>query len=261
MIAFRFTRLSRMTVFGAGVLAFAPLVSRPALARVPQPPATTDRPAPEQADAPAPKMGRDGQVESSFAQHHEAFLKRGKEGKIGVLFLGDSITEGWGGAKDVWEAHFGKDDPANFGISGDRTQHVLWRIANGELDGIKPRVLVLMIGTNNIGNPTEEILRGDLAIVNEIHKKLPKTKLLLLGIFPRGREASDPAREKIKMVNNALSKLDRKKNVRYLDIGDKFLDAMGTLPPDIMPDALHPNHKGYEIWADAIQPTLDKMMK
>ena len=258
MIAFRFHRL---TVCAAGVLAFAQVVSFPAQARALQPPDAPVRPAPEQADVPAPKLGRDGQIESRFEQHHEAFLKRGKEGKIGVLFLGDSITEGWGNAKDVWEAHFGKYDPANFGISGDRTQHVLWRIANGELDGIKPRVIVLMIGTNNIGNPTEETIRGDLAIVSEIHKKLPKTKLLLLGIFPRGRDASDPARDKIKTVNDALSKLDKKNNVHYLDIGSQFLDATGSLSPDIMPDALHPNHRGYEIWAAAIQPTLDKMMK
>ena len=259
-IRFRFS-FYRQAVCAIGVLALTQGVSLPAQARPLQSAAAPVRPSPEQADIAAPKLSRDGQIEPRFAQMHETFLKRGKEGKIGVLFLGDSITEGWSSAKDVWESHYSKYDPANFGISGDRTQHVLWRIANGELDGIKPRVLVLMIGTNNIGSPAEEIIRGDLAIVSEIHKKLPKTKLLLLGIFPRGRNASDPARDKIKTVNAALEKLDKKKNVRYLDIGSQFLDAMGNLPPDIMPDALHPNHKGYEIWADAMQPTLNKMMK
>lgn len=216
------------------------------------------------ADAPAPKM-KEGQVDPNFQRQHESFLKRGKEGKIGVLFLGDSITAGWGRAKDVWDQHFGKYDPANFGIGGDRTQHVLWRIENGELDGISPKVLVLMIGTNNIGYPAEEILKGDKKIVAEIQRKLPDTRILLLGIFPRGADPKNPGvagmRAKIKAVNQELAKLDDGKKVRYLDIGDKFLDAEGNLPADIMPDALHPNLKGYQIWADAIQPLLDEMMK
>src|SRR5206468_1757949 len=154
------------------------------------------------------------------------FLKRGQQ-PVGILFLGDSITAGWGKAKPVWDEHYGKLEPANFGISGDRTQHVLWRIANGELDGIKPKVLVLMIGTNNIGYSAEDIIKGDLKIVEDIHKKLPETKVLLLGIFPRGVEASNPARAKIKTVNEALAKLEDGKLTRYLDIGPKFLDASG----------------------------------
>ena len=217
------------------------------------------------ADVAAFKAGPDGQIQPRFQMMHESFLKRGKEGKIGVLFLGDSITEGWGKAKDTWQEHFGKYDPANFGIGGDRTQHVLWRIDNGELDGIDPKVVVLMIGTNNSGYPGEEILKGDQKIVAQIHQKLPKTKLMLLGIFPRGADPKDPkvaaTRAKLKSVNEGLAKLDDGKLTRYLDIGDKFLDAEGNLPADIMPDALHPNAKGYQIWADAIQPLLDELMK
>jgi lysophospholipase L1-like esterase len=199
-------------------------------------------------------------IQPGFKAAHENFLKRGKE-PIGILFLGDSITAGWGKAKPVWDEHYGKYQPANFGIGGDRTQHVLWRIAHGELDGIHPKVLVLMIGTNNIGYPVEEIIKGDLKIVDEIHQKLPDTKLLLLGIFPRGEAANNPARAKIKTVNAALAKLEDGKKTRYLDIGDKFLDASGTLPKDIMPDFLHPNAAGYKIWADATQPLLDEMLK
>lgn len=221
------------------------------------------KPAPvitEPADQPAPKKDKDGNVQQGFKAAHENFLKRGKE-PIGILFLGDSITAGWGRAKPVWDEHYGKFQPANFGIGGDRTQHVLWRIANGELDGIKPKVVVLMIGTNNIGYPAEDIIKGDRRIVEEIHKKLPETKLLLLGIFPRGVDASNPARAKIKTVNEALAKLDDGRLTRYLDIGAKFLDASGNLPKDVMPDALHPNAAGYKIWADATQPLLDEMLK
>lgn len=231
----------------------------------PAPPsAAPAKPAPninEPADQPSPKKDKDGTtVQPGFIAAHESFLKRGKQ-PIGILFLGDSITAGWGRAKPVWDEHYGKHDPANFGIGGDRTQHVLWRIANGELDGIHPKVLVLMIGTNNIGYPPDQIIKGDLKIVEEIHKKLPDTKLLLLGIFPRGAEPNNPARAKIKTVNAALAKLDDGKKTRYLDIGNKFLDASGNLPKEIMPDFLHPNAEGYKIWADAMQPLLDEMLK
>jgi lysophospholipase L1-like esterase len=214
----------------------------------------------EPADFPSPKKDKEGHVNPGFQAAHESFLKRGKE-PVGLLFLGDSITAGWGKAKPIWEERYAKHQAANFGISGDRTQHVLWRIANGELDVIKPRVLVLMIGTNNSAYPIEEIIKADTKIVSEIHKKLPETKIMLLGIFPRGAEASNPMRAKLKTVNAALAKLDDGKLTRYLDIGAKFLDESGNIPKEIMPDALHPSADGYKIWADAIQPLLDEMMK
>ncbi len=219
----------------------------------------------EPADVAAPKVDKDGKIQARFQSMHESFLKRGKAGPIGVLFLGDSITEGWGHAPDVWKEHYGMDDPANFGISGDRTQHVLWRIDNGELDGITPKVVVLMIGTNNIAYSAEHILAGDTKIVEEIHQKLPDTKVLLLGIFPRGADPKDPKvaamREKIKTVNEGLAKLADGNKTVYLDIGDKFLDSDGVITKEIMKDALHPTPAGYKIWAEAMQPTLDGMLK
>jgi lysophospholipase L1-like esterase len=222
---------------------------------------------PEPADVAAPKLGADGQMDAKFAKRHADFLARDKQGNIDLVFLGDSITEGWfwGNNSDIWNAHFGKFNPVDFGIGGDKTQHVLWRIDNGELDGISPKVLVLLIGTNNIGYPAEDILRGDERIVAEIHQKLPQTKLLILAIFPRGADPNDPhvadMRQKIKTVNAGLAQLDDGDKTRYLDIGDKFLAADGSIPKDIMPDALHPNHAGFEIWANAMQPLLDEMMK
>ncbi len=212
------------------------------------------------ADVASPKTGKSG---VRFMQLHESFLKRAQAGDIDLLFLGDSITEGWAGrGKDVWNATYTKYKPANFGIGGDQTEHVLWRIDNGELDGIKPKVLVLMIGTNNVGsNSADEIVAADTKIVQEIHQKLPETKVLLLAVFPRDASPSSARREKIKLVNAQLAKLEDGKMTRYLDFGDKFLTPDGTLTKDIMPDYLHPNAKGYQIWADAMQPLLDEMMK
>jgi lysophospholipase L1-like esterase len=195
---------------------------------------------------------------------HEGFLEIAKKGNVDVLFLGDSITDGWrGSGKQVWEKNYTPLKAANFGIGGDRTQHVLWRLQHGELEGINPKVAVLMIGTNNLGgNTAEQIAEGVKTIVEEIHKQKPETKVLLLGIFPRSASAKDSARTKIKEINEMISKLDDGgKHVKYLDIGDKFLDGEGNLSKDIMPDYLHPNAKGYEIWAEAIDPTLKQMLK
>ncbi|MGD0388047.1 MAG: platelet-activating factor acetylhydrolase IB subunit [Tepidisphaeraceae bacterium] len=224
---------------------------------------STPRPALQPADIPAPKLGPDGQMDAHFKKLHESFLLRRSQGPIGVLFLGDSITEGWSGrGKRVWDMYYSKLDAVNFGISGDRTQHVLWRIENGELDGISPKVVVLMIGTNNIiGYPAEDVLKADELIVQRIHEKLPDAKVLLLGIFPRGASADDPRRAKIKTVNAGLATLDDGNKTRFLDIGSKFLNDDGSLPRPIMPDFLHPAAAGYQIWADAMAPLLDDMLK
>ena len=219
----------------------------------------------EPADEPAIKLGRD--FGDGFLQRHLGFRKELKtiHRKVGILFVGDSITDGWRGrGKDVFEKTYGSMDPFNIGIGGDRTQHVLWRLDHGEVEGISPKVAMLMIGTNNTGpNPSDEaIADGIKACVEDIHKHLPEAKILLLGVFPRSEKADAPIRARIKHINEIISKLDDGgKTVKYLDIGDKFLAADGTLPKDIMPDYLHPNAKGYQIWADAVKPTLDEMMK
>jgi len=195
---------------------------------------------------------------------HKGFVEIAKKGNIDLVFFGDSITDGWHGReKDVWKEHFGPLHPANFGIGGDRTQHVLWRMQNGELDGYTPKVAVVMIGTNNLGSNTEdEIADGIKAVVEEIKKQQPKTKVLLLGVFPRGHEATDKNRDRIKKINKTIAKLDDEgKTVKYLDIGGKFLEKDGTLSKDIMPDYLHLSKKGYEIWAEAIDQPLKDLMK
>jgi lysophospholipase L1-like esterase len=193
---------------------------------------------------------------------HKQFLEIAKKGGVEVLFLGDSITQGWEGkaAKVVWDKNFGALKAANFGIGGDQTGHVLWRLTEGkELEGITPKVAVLMIGTNNSGRDSAEQIT---LIVKTIQEKTPKTKVLLLGVFPRGEKAGTPIREKLAKINTIVSKLDDGgKTVKYLDIGDKFLQKDGTLTKEIMPDYLHLSGKGYEIWAEAITPTLTEMLK
>ena len=194
---------------------------------------------------------------------HEGFLETARAGNIDLLFVGDSITDGWRrGGLDVWNKHFAPLKAANFGIGGDTTQGVLWRMQNGELDGFKAKLIVLMLGTNNINrNPNAEIAAGDRLIVEEFRKRQPQAKVLILGIFPRAMEAASPARASIKEINGMLAKMADGKQIFYLDIGDKFLTPDGTLTAEIMPDALHPSAKGYQIWADAIIGTVTKLMQ
>jgi lysophospholipase L1-like esterase len=200
------------------------------------------------------------QPEEGFLKAHQSFLERAKE-PVGVLFLGDSITAGWNGQKQLWNDAFGKYQPANFGIGGDRTQHVLWRIDNGELDSIKPKVVVLMIGTNNSYRPAADIATGVTAVVKKIQEKLPETKVLLLGIFPRSAKPTDEVRLKLKEVNTTLARLADGDKVRFLEIWDQFLTPDGELTREIMPDLLHLSAKGYKIWADTITPVLEELTK
>jgi beta-glucosidase len=192
-------------------------------------------------------------------------LKRAKDapGDYDIEFIGDSITQGWEGpGKSVWQEFYGKRKVINFGVSGDRTQHILWRFENGQLDGIKAKVAVVMIGTNNSNNQdnTEaEILEGVTAIVNQIRERQSDTKILLLGIFPRGKTFS-VQRGKILQVNEALAKLDDGKNIFYLDFGSQLIENNGSISKSIMPDALHPNAAGYRIWANAMEPKLKQLL-
>jgi len=217
------------------------------------------------ADVPAPKIdAATGKINKAFAQKHEKYVDRAKQGGIDLLFEGDSITEGWMGknGKDVWKQRYLDkygEKVANFGISGDRTQHVLWRNEHGELENIHPKVVVLMIGTNNAGsNPPDEIARGIEKIVKQ--NRDIGAKVLLLSVFPRGADNNDPKRQSNAQVNEQIKKLDDGTNVRYFELWNQFLGKDGTLSRDIMPDLLHPNAKGYEIWADAMQPLLDEML-
>jgi len=198
---------------------------------------------------------RDG----SSMELHLSFVERAKKGHVDLLFLGDSITQGWND-NEVWKRFYAPRNAANFGIGGDRTQHVLWRIKNGELDGIKPKVAVLMIGTNNADSSTAaEIAEGITAIVEELRRKVPETRILLLGVFPRS-QTPDSLRERLKSVNEKIAKLDDGDHVKFLDIGKTFLGNDGTISKEVMPDFLHLSGLGYRRWADAMEPTLWPML-
>jgi len=194
---------------------------------------------------------------------HEALVERAKLGRIDLLFLGDSITEGWGGT-EAWRAHYGARNPANFGIGGDTVENLLWRIDNGEVEGIAPKVAVVLIGTNNLG--LNEEAPGDVAarieaFVRELRSKLPRTKVLLLALFPRGARPDNPERPKIAEVNARIAKLDDGKAVRFLDLGPKLLNKEGFLTREISPDFLHLSEQGYEVWAEGMEPLLTAMME
>ena len=180
-----------------------------------------------------------------------------------VLFIGDSITQGWEGeGKKVWTNYYAARKTVNLGIGGDRTQHVLWRLDHAPLDIVKPKAAVVMIGTNNSNaedNTPDQIVEGIRAIVRRLRDRLPQTRILLLAIFPRS-ENFTPQRGKLCQVNQVLQKLDDGQQVFFLDIGHRFLDDDGLLPADLMPDYLHLTARGYQIWAESIERKLSELL-
>ncbi len=235
--------LSRRWLLAAALLTF--VVPRYALSQ--------DKP--NDAIVPAPRTG-------AQMQRHESFNERVKQGNVDLIFIGDSITAGWERAgKPVWDEFYAKRNAVNLGIGGDRTQHVLWRLDHGNIDGIKPKLAVLMIGTNNSGtNSSEQIAAGVTAIVEMLRAKLPETKVLILAIFPRGENNDDPKRKVNVGANAIIQKLADGKMIHYLDIGPKFLAADGGLSREVMPDLLHLNEKSYRTWAESIEPKVKELM-
>lgn len=217
---------------------------------------------------PAPHPGKEAM--------HASFNEISKQGKAPLVFLGDSITEGWSKkGKAAWDQYFAPLGAVNFGIGGDRTEHILWRLANGNYDGLKPKLTVLMIGTNNTGHQgrpmaehgganysstAEETAAGVTGIVKVLKEKQPQMKILLLAIFPRGENPDDKMRQQNEKTNELIAKLDDGKSVFFMNINEDFLAADGTLSRDIMPDLLHPNEKGYEIWAKAIEARVKELL-
>jgi lysophospholipase L1-like esterase len=175
-----------------------------------------------------------------------------------ILFIGDSINHFF--TPQVFKENYENRKAINLGFGWDRTENVLWRLEHGELDGIAPKVAIVMIGTNNLQvNTNPEIADGVRGICAEIPRRLPKTKILLLGIFPRG-EKPNPLRDRIAEINHSISALDGHDNVTYLDFGAKFLEPDGTISKEVMRDFLHPTEKGYHIWVEAMEPALAKLL-
>jgi beta-glucosidase len=179
--------------------------------------------------------------------------------KAQVIFIGDSITQGWENAgKDVWARYYAHRNAVNLGIGGDRTQHVLWRLDNGNLKGLKPKAAVVMIGTNNSNgedNTPGQIVDGVAAIVRKLRADLPDTRVLLVAIFPRNENYS-PQRGKLAQVNQVLRRLADDRTVFWVDFSHRFLNDDGTLPRELMPDYLHLSPRGYALWAEELEPRL-----
>ena len=225
-------------------------------------PSTQPTTAPTHEDPTLPAM-KGGAGAQRFVDMHQRFLERKSQGPIDLLFIGDSITEGWNGdGKPIWDQEYAADNVANFGIGGDRTQNVLWRIENGELDELHPQLTVVLIGTNNVfDDSASQIAAADAKIVHEILDKTG-SRVLLLGIFPRSHpHATAEVDQKIATINQSLSKLDNGTSIRYLDITKAFVGEDGKVPTDVMPDGLHPNRVGYKRWANAMRPLLTAMFK
>jgi beta-glucosidase len=201
-----------------------------------------------------------------WTKRHEDKLAEAKQlGKSAqVVFIGDSITHNW--EKDgvpVWDRVYKPLNALDLGFGGDRTENVLWRLQHGEVDGLAPKVAVLMFGTNNTGHRQEDPKTTAIGIkrnIDELQKRLPDTKILLLAIFPRGEKPDDKLRQINQKVNAIIAGYADNQKVFFLDIGQSFLQADGTLSREIMPDLLHPNQQGYEIWAKAMAPTLNKLL-
>jgi lysophospholipase L1-like esterase len=204
------------------------------------------------------------QTNQRMGPRHEGFVTTAKQGNIDLLLHGDSITDWWqlDANRPVFEKYFGTLRTANFAVAGDTTQGVLWGLKNGEGQGFQPKAVMLMIGTNNTGQSTApEIAEGVGAVVMELRRNFPSAKILLLAIFPRS-VPGDPIRDKIAEVNQIISRLDDKKTVFYMDIGQKFLDEKGVFLPDsFRADNLHPQAKGYDIWGEAVTAKLAELMK
>jgi lysophospholipase L1-like esterase len=197
-------------------------------------------------------------------------LQRAKDnpGACDIVFIGDSITQGWeGSGRSVWTNYYSGRKCLNFGVGGDRTEHVLWRFEQGQLDGLKPKAAVLMIGTNNSNKNRDgteqyseaEILEGIQAIIKQIRTRLPDTKLLVLGIFPRSQTFSTQ-RGKLLQINQALARAADGQMIHYIDFGSQLVQPDGSISRDLMPDYLHLSEKGYEIWAKAIEPKLKELL-
>ncbi len=178
-----------------------------------------------------------------------------------IIFDGDSITNRWQSTGlEIWNKRYA-GIAADFGIEGDRVQNVLWRLDKGQVDGMDPKVVVLMIGTNNSGdNTAAQIADGIKVLVAEYEKRCPRAHIILMGVFPRDPNSMGTGRQKVAAVNSQVASLENGKQVSYVDISSQMIGPNGVIAPEMMPDYLHPGIKGYRIWADAIQPIIDRFV-
>jgi lysophospholipase L1-like esterase len=198
---------------------------------------------------------------------HQQLLEKAKKGRIDVYFVGDSITRRWGATDypkflEHWNQCFKGWNPANFGWGGDAAENVLWRLQNGELDGVNPKVIILQVGANNLARPPisdaakDRLNRVVAAILEMCHSKAPKASVYLFGVFPRGDNALST--EELKDINMRLGKMAVEKSAKFVDLTDKLIDSDGKLKKGVTVDGLHLSLDGYQIWAEAIIPILKR---
>lgn len=197
-----------------------------------------------------------------WQERHQACNALAAKGNIDLLFIGDSITQRFETqGKTVWDQYYAPRNPLNLGFGSDSTQHVLWRLEHGNIDGLQPKLAVVLIGANNTAtHSAAEMAAGIEAVVNKLRAKLPSTKVLLLAIFPIGAKPG-PDRVKNAEASKIASQIADEKDVFYLDIGDQFLASDGTIPHEIMPDEVHLSEQGFKIWAESMEPLIDKLMR
>jgi beta-glucosidase len=204
------------------------------------------------------------QTASWWTARHEHTLARIHQGGVDLLLIGDSITQGWADeGRHIWDAYYGRRRAVNLGFNDDRTEHVLWRLEHGEIEGIAPKLAVVMIGTNNTGarhDLAEETAAGIQAILTTLRKGLPGTKILLLGVFPRSPSADDPLRRLNAAINDRLRAYADNQHIFFLDLSRHFLDDRERLSQDLMPDYLHPSERGYQVWADGMEDVIRKLL-
>jgi arylsulfatase A-like enzyme len=198
--------------------------------------------------------------ENWWKERYQAKRKQAQDESFDLLLLGDSITQGWEGAgQQVFQKYFGNDRVLNFGFSGDRTEHLLWRLKNNGLVNRQPKAAVMMIGTNNTGHKMQspqEVAEGIEETARTLGWLMPETKVLLLGVFPRGAEPTDPMRVNNRQINERIASLHDGQRVFYLNLDQQFLEEDGSLSPGVMPDYLHLSEEGYLRWAEGISPVL-----
>lgn len=212
---------------------------------------------------PSPRMIEyDWMSIATWNEMHAEDVAIAAQGDIDLLFVGDSITAGWDGS--LWETHFAPHKAANFGIGGDHTGNLLWRLHNGAIGRLEPKVVVLLIGVNNFGHLSEtpeQVFAGIASVVNTLRGAFPDAQILLNGVFPYGQEANTPQREQVKALNERLATLGSTDKLIFKDYGHLFLQEDGTLSPDIMGDFLHLTPAGYRIWAEAMLPDLQPWLE
>lgn len=234
-------RWSRLSFLGIGVAALAGLVPLTARANT----------ATEAVPKDSPK----------WLQRHEEINADVSRDNVNLLWIGDSIVENWQDrGKSTWDQYYGHRGAANLGIGGDRTEHLLWRLDHGNIDGVSPKLAIVMMGQNNGGtNTAEEIAEGVTAIVTKLRTQLPETKILLLGIFFRGEKPNEE-QKRLTQTNEIISKLADDKIIFYMNINKIFLRPDGTIPADLMPDFEHPSARGHKLWAETIEPKVSALM-